>query len=50
MYPEYATRQINSRVLELLSRRFYRLIFAPLENLNMLQFCKALSQGPQKIF
>ena len=27
--PEYVTEQINSRILELLSRQFCRLIFAP---------------------
>ena len=26
--PEYVTGKIDSRILELLSRRFYRLIFA----------------------
>ena len=34
MDPEYVTGQINSRILELLLRRFCCLIFAP--NLNML--------------
>ena len=29
MDPEYVTGQINSRILELLLRRFCRLIFAP---------------------
>ena len=29
MYPEYVTGQINSRILELLFRRFCRLNFAP---------------------
>ena len=29
MDPEYVTGQINSRVLQLLLRQFYRLIFAP---------------------
>ena len=37
MGPEYVTRQINSRILELLLRRFYCLIFAyRLKNLNKL--------------
>ena len=37
MGPEYVTRKINSRILQLLLRRFYRLIFATrLENLHML--------------
>ena len=29
MDPEYVTRQINSRILELLLKRFYCLIFGP---------------------
>ena len=29
MDPEYVTGQINSRVLQLLLRQFYRMIFAP---------------------
>ena len=29
MDPEYVTGQINSRILELLLRRFCRMIFAP---------------------
>ena len=28
-HPEYVTRQINSRRLELLLRQFYCLVFAP---------------------
>ena len=36
MDPECVTGQINSRILGLLLRRFCRLIFAPIENLNML--------------
>ena len=36
MGPEYATGQINSRILELVLRRFCRLMFAPYQNPNML--------------
>ena len=51
MDPEYVTGQINSRILELLLRRFCCLIFAPfLKNLNMLYSDKAFSQRLQKIF
>ena len=38
MDPEYATGQINSRILERLLRKFCCLIFAP--NLNMLSQTK----------
>ena len=36
MDPEYATGKTNSRILELVLRRFCRLMFAPYQNLNML--------------
>ena len=49
--PVYVTGKINSRILELLLRRFCCLIFAPfLKNLNMLYSDKAFSQRLQKIF
>ena len=44
MDPEYVTGQIDSRILELLLRRFCCL------DLNMLWSDKAFSQRPQKIF
>ena len=43
MDPEYATGQINSRILERLLRKFCCLIFAP--NLNMLSQTKLFPNG-----
>ena len=45
MAAEYIAGKINSFILHLLFRRFYRL-----KNPNILQSDKALSQQPQKIF
>ena len=50
MDPEYVTGEINSPILELFYDEFVVWVLHHLENLNILQYVKAFSQRPQKIF